>query len=341
MRISLVLTVRTHPQHPVPPVRFYQDFLDDTVRAEHLGFDCVWFGEHHFTADQWTPAPLIAIAAAAAKTSRIRLGTSVLCLPFHDPLRVAEDVAVLDILSNGRIDFGFGVGSQYEEFETFGIPPAERFGRTWEAIDFIERCWTEEQPFSHEGKYYRYPNIHFTTRPVQRKIPIWIGARGPKNIQQAAQRGYHLFAPGFPLYDETLRAEGYDPAAFYCGSAPTLSLAETREKAFDAVADGQHYSVNFYRLRRQIDGTLPPPEAEMTIDQLRSMNEANDLSMFGALIADTPEGALQRLQSHIQRMNAWGRINHLPINFRAPGQRTEDVERSMELFAEKIMPHLV
>jgi alkanesulfonate monooxygenase SsuD/methylene tetrahydromethanopterin reductase-like flavin-dependent oxidoreductase (luciferase family) len=341
MKISLMMAVRTHPKHPASPVEFYQDFLDDTVRAERLGFDYAWFGEHHFTADQWTPAPLLVIAAAAAMTSRIRLGTSVLCLPFHNPLRVAEDVAVLDILSNGRIDFGFGVGSQYEEFETFGIPPAERSGRTWEAIDLIERCWSEEQPFSHEGKYYRYPNIHFTTRPVQKKIPIWMGASGPQNVTKAAQRGYHLFARGNPLYDQELRASGYDPADFYCGSAPTLSLAETKEKAFDAIAEGQHYFVNFYRLRRQIDGTLPPPEAEISIDKLRSMNEANELSMFGTLIADTPEGALSRLQGYVQRINARGRLNHLPINFRTAGQKTEDVERSMELFAEKIMPHLV
>jgi len=97
---------------------------------------------------------------------RLRLGLSILCLPFHDPIRVAEDIALLDNISRGRIDC-IGVGSQSEEYETFKIPVRERFGRTWAAIEFIDRFWTEPAQFYFEREYYRYSNVTFTTQPVK------------------------------------------------------------------------------------------------------------------------------------------------------------------------------
>src|SRR5579883_474327 len=102
MQIGIIMAIRNHPNHPYPLKEVYDDFIGDCVLAEKLGFDFAWFGEHHFTPDQWTPSPLMVAATVAGKTERIRLGTSVLCLPFHNPLRVAEDVAVLDIMSGGR-----------------------------------------------------------------------------------------------------------------------------------------------------------------------------------------------------------------------------------------------
>ncbi len=96
--------------------------------------------------------------SVAAKTSRIRIGTSVICAPFHNPLRLAEDIAAVDIASNGRFDLGIGVGSQWEEFNTFGIDPKERFGRTWEIIDIIERCLHgDDDHFDRGGQVLQFP----------------------------------------------------------------------------------------------------------------------------------------------------------------------------------------
>ena len=205
MKVGIIQGVRNHPSKPYPLQQVYADYISDAVLAEELGFDFSWYGEHHGRPCQWTPSPLLVGAAVAAKTKRIRIGSSILCLPFHDPLRIAEDVAVLDIISGGRFDLGIGVGSQYEEFENFGIPSAEKNGRMWESIEFIERCFYGEAIFTHKGKYYEFPNITFTTKPVQKRVPVWAGVMGPKNVERASEKGYHLLAGGSAQYDAALR----------------------------------------------------------------------------------------------------------------------------------------
>src|SRR5262245_50983362 len=215
VKIGIINAVRNHPSHPYALEDVYADYISDALLAEELGFDFAWYGEHHFTDCQWTPSPMLVMAAVAARTERLRVGLSVLCLPFHDPIRVAEDVAVLDIISRGRVDFGIGVGSQFEEYRTFKIPVQERFGRTWEAIELIQRCWDSTETFSFEGRYYHYPDITFTTRPVQKPVPVWVGALGPKQVTLTARKGFHLLAgDGSGNYDASLRAAGRNPEEY-------------------------------------------------------------------------------------------------------------------------------
>ena len=340
MKIGLMMAPRMLPARPKSPAEFYKDYVGDAVRAERMDFDYVWVGEHHMQECQWTPSSLVVLGMLAGLTTRIRLGTSIICLPFHNPLRVAEDVAVVDALSGGRVELGVGPGSQWEEFHTFGISPKEMFGRSWESIDLIERCFGPEQRFDHNGKYYRFPDVTFTTKPVQKKVPIWWGGFGPKNLQNAAKRGYHLFSPGSPAYDAELRANGHDPAQFRSGFGPLLSLAETREKAFENAAEGVLYMLNFYVMRKTLDGVKPPPEAALTREKLWQANgptPPTELAPF-PFIADTPEAAIPRLKQMIAAMPR--KLTHLPVNFRFPGAKNEDVERSMELFNTRVRPYL-
>ena len=122
MKIVFTSGIRTLPGKPQQLADLYRDHLEEAVLAEELGFDCVWASEHHFSPDAWNPSPFTFLAAVAARTARVRLGTYVLLLPLHNPVRVAEDVAVLDNISQGRVDLGVGVGSAPNEFATFGIP---------------------------------------------------------------------------------------------------------------------------------------------------------------------------------------------------------------------------
>jgi alkanesulfonate monooxygenase SsuD/methylene tetrahydromethanopterin reductase-like flavin-dependent oxidoreductase (luciferase family) len=185
-------------------------YVDDIIQADRLGFDSAFIGEHHFCFAQGNSSPFVFLAEAAARTERIRIGTSVICIPFHNPLRVAEDIAAVDIVSNGRFDFGVGVGSQYEEFETFGIDTGERFGRTWEAVELIDRCLhSGELEFSHEGKHFTFPNIRWIIPPVQNQVPIWWGGFGPQGVRRAANHGYDLIAADVTgEYAATLRENG-------------------------------------------------------------------------------------------------------------------------------------
>jgi alkanesulfonate monooxygenase SsuD/methylene tetrahydromethanopterin reductase-like flavin-dependent oxidoreductase (luciferase family) len=338
VKFGIINAVRNHPARPYPLEDVYADYLSDAILAEELGFDFAWYGEHHFTECQWTPSPMLVMAAVAARTERLRVGVSVLCLPFHDPIRVAEDIAVLDNLSHGRVDFGIGVGSQYEEYETFKVPVGERFGRTWEAVDFMQRCWDSTGTFSFEGKYYRYPNVTFTTKPVQRPVPIWVGAHGPKQVTLTAQRGFHLLA-GDPrgAYDTALLAAGRNPADFFIAPMQHASLSGDAQQAWDVAADGIHYFVNFYRLRRQLDGNVPPPTAELTRDMLRA-NVNTPASGPGGVVVGTPEQAIDYFRKLLDGES--GRITHLPIGVRHAGMRTEDVHRTMRLLASEVLPAL-
>ena len=182
MQYALVNGVRNHPDAAYALQDVYSDYISDAVLAEEIGFVASWYGEHHFRECQWTGSPMMLAAAVAARTERIRVGTSVVLLPFHDPIRVAEDAAIADILSNGRFDLGVGPGSQYEEFITFGKNPAEMNQRSWEMVDWIQRAFTETSMFSHSGRFYDIPDMTFTTKPVQQPLPMWWGGMGPMNL---------------------------------------------------------------------------------------------------------------------------------------------------------------
>jgi alkanesulfonate monooxygenase SsuD/methylene tetrahydromethanopterin reductase-like flavin-dependent oxidoreductase (luciferase family) len=194
MKIVFTSGIRTLPGRAYPLSDLYRDHLEEAALAEELGFDCVWVSEHHFSPDAWNPSPFTFLAAVAARTARVRLGTYVLLLPLHNPVRVAEDVAVLDNISGGRVDLGVGIGSSPAEFRAFGIPVENRLGRTFEALRIIERCFAGEE-FSHEGKYYTFHNVHLTTTPVQKPgPPILVAAMGDQSVAWTARRGYHMAA---------------------------------------------------------------------------------------------------------------------------------------------------
>ena len=170
MRLVVTMGIRQLPSQPRPLQGLCRDHLEEAVLAEELGFDNVWASEHHFAEDAWNPSPITFLAAVAARTERVRIGTYVLLLPLHNPVRVAEDIAFLDNISGGRVDLPVGVGSAAEEFRTFGIPFSERLGRTFEALRVIERCFAAEE-FSHKGKYYDFPDVRITTTPVKEPGP--------------------------------------------------------------------------------------------------------------------------------------------------------------------------
>jgi alkanesulfonate monooxygenase SsuD/methylene tetrahydromethanopterin reductase-like flavin-dependent oxidoreductase (luciferase family) len=198
MNFIVSMGIRKLPGSSQPMHEIYRDFLEEAVLAEELGFDAVWASEHHFSPDAWSPSPVPFLAAVAARTQRIRIGTYVLLLPLHNPVRIAEDFAVLDNISGGRVDLPVGVGSAIEEFHTFGVPFGERLGRMFEGLTVIERCFTGEK-FSHHGRYYDFPDVHMTTPTVQQQPgpPIWVASMGEQSVRRTARRGYHLApAPG-------------------------------------------------------------------------------------------------------------------------------------------------
>src|SRR5262245_6689831 len=200
-----------------PYPELYRALLDQIVRAEELGYVKVWLTEHHFTEDGYNPSLLPTAAAVAARTSRIRIGTFVLLLPFQHPVRVAEDATCVDILSNGRFDLGVGQGYAAKEFQALCMPREERSARLAEGEQLIRRLWNEET-VSFDGKFTRVKDLTLSPRPVQRPMPLWIGARAEKATRRVGRMGCHLMATigpdPAPWYVDALKQSGRDPKDF-------------------------------------------------------------------------------------------------------------------------------
>jgi len=332
MKFSLLNAVRNLPQAAYAEQDVYADYISDGVLAEELGFGRSLYGEHHFRECQWTGSPIQLCTAVAMRTERLRVGTAVTLLPFHDPIRVAEDVATCDILSRGRFDLGIGPGSQYEEFQSFGIDPKTMNGRMWESIDWILRAFDEKGEFSHQGRYYDIPNMTFTTKPVQTRIPVWASAMGPQNAAKAAERGFNFIGPGNFGYDAALKAAGRNPADHEISSMQIICVADSKDQAYDIAGPGLEYFVNFYNLRRDLQGQ-PPSNPPITQQMLREGNAG-----FWHAAVGNPDDVTESLLP--VATGALGRVTEVACAFRHPGMRNEETHRSMRLFAEHVMPAL-
>ena len=341
MRFSLMCATRQRRDRGETAAQAWQNILSDALLAEKLGFDAVYVGEHHFTFASGNSTPLHWLTHLASQTERIRVGTSVICAPFHNPLRLAEDIAAVDIVSKGRFDLGIGVGSQWEEFQTFGIDPKERFGRTWEILDIIERCLHGgEETFDWEGKYYHFPGVRWIMQPVQQRIPILWGGFGPQSVAKAAQRGYHLIASDVTgTYERVMRQQGGRPEDHLIGFVHIVSIARTREEAFEAMAEPATWTSNQYALRPDLQGNRPPESARKTVADIRRAWETGD---FRAAFSVPHAGTVDELTEYFLKVvrGEMGLITHVGIHAREPGMKTEDVHRTITLFAQEVLPVL-
>ena len=180
--------------HQVPPHSGgdwrtpYVDMLECLPVAEDLGYESSFQVSHHAQKDGLCPGPLLACTAAATATKHMRIGTGVLLVPLYAPLKLAEDIAVLDNIANGRFIFGVAPGYVAEEFAAHGIPRDERVGRFEEALDLMTLAWTEDT-FSFDGQYYKVPETRMTPKPQQDPHPpIWYGVSAKASLRRAARR---------------------------------------------------------------------------------------------------------------------------------------------------------
>jgi alkanesulfonate monooxygenase SsuD/methylene tetrahydromethanopterin reductase-like flavin-dependent oxidoreductase (luciferase family) len=333
MQVSLAGAIRNHPSHPRPLTEIYADFLAYASLAEELGFNRVWLSEHHLAEDDWNPSPITVLAAIAARTSTIRLGTFVLLLPLHHPLKIAEDIATLDILSNGRFDFAVGAGPMEVECAAFGVSRAETYARTYESLAVIERLLTEPS-VTHHGKYFHFDNVAMTTKPVQKPMPpiYTTPLFGPQSWDKSAQRGYNvasaLHTPMWLEYPKLLAKYGHQRDSIRIVSGPLfVHVADSRDQAWDEAEEAMHWAVEFYRRRG-----LPFPVAP--VGEFRKPQNA--LAYGTPIAAGSPEEVLQVLSAYRDAP-----LEDLSIQFNHPGLSRAVVERSMRRFARDVLPEVL
>lgn len=231
-----------------PEGRTEKQYFDENVElieyADHVGLDEVWLAEHHFSDYGVMPSTQVFGAFAAARTRRIRIGTGVVVLSFHNPVRVAEEFAFIDQLSEGRLDFGVGRGYQPAEFRGYGIDMSTSRERFTECFEIIRRAWTEDE-LSFRGKFYEFDRIKVRPRPFQSPHPPLFGASfNPDTIRHQGEQGLNLlFSPllsppsKVAEYRGALREGGHDPSTFRVGGLAFVYVDEDREKALHDFED--------------------------------------------------------------------------------------------------------
>jgi alkanesulfonate monooxygenase SsuD/methylene tetrahydromethanopterin reductase-like flavin-dependent oxidoreductase (luciferase family) len=178
------------------PNDLLRHIMEEAIFADELGFASAWIGEHHFNLFGTCPSPQLFLANLAARTSRVRLAPAVTLLPCRHPLQVAEEFALLDVLSDGRVDFAAGRGYDRREYEAFGVPFEQSAELFREGLDIVRRAWSED-PLSYQGQFYRIPEVSVSPRPVQRPYPpIYVACFSKPTMEMAAESGFHIiFAP--------------------------------------------------------------------------------------------------------------------------------------------------
>lgn len=244
MKISLRYDMRL-PDPEFPPHIVYQTALEQCAWADALGFHAVYIGEHHGAEDGYIPSSIVLASAVASRTKRLELHLSALLLTMHHPIRLAEDLAVLDIISNGRVAITAGVGYRPHEFDMMGVDFKTRMKTYLGTLELIQKAWAG-QPVEYQGHTFRV-----TPTPVQKPgIKIYIGGSGEKQAQRAAQMGFG-FRPGTPELYETYREEwrkaGRGEAAPFAFAKPIfLFVTENPDKAWEMLAPHILYTTNSY-----------------------------------------------------------------------------------------------
>lgn len=341
MNFGLAFFFRNSPAVKVSFPELYKRHLELAVKAEELGYDTIWLTEHHFVEDGYPPSLLPIATAIAARTKKIRIGTFVLLLPLHNALRVAEDAATVDIISNGRFDLGLGQGYRVDEFTGFNIPRKERGARLEEGTEVIRKAWTEKN-WSFNGRFNQLTNITLYPNVVQKPHPpLWLAARGPKSIARAARNGYHFMGTGGvdqqQMYDAALRECGKRPEDYNIAQLRTVFVASKRDKAWDDAEAGAHYMLSCYGKWFTEAQDLPGDSAYgMGIPKIGKLRSSDTANLFGEpLIIGTPDDAIRMIEDYQKRT----RFTHLVMATALPGVDSKKVLKSMELFAKEVLPH--
>ena len=251
LRFGIVHDFRCPPGSAVPMPRVYAETFEQIVLAEQWGLDLCWFTEHHFVADGYLPNFVPVAGAAAALTSRIRFSTDICLLPFRHPVGLAEDLAILDNISNGRMELGAGMGYAAHEFDGFGIPISRRVSLTEETLQILRLAWSKEA-FTFEGKRWSFKDLRVTPDPVQDGgPPLWVAATSRKGAQRAARFDTNLLPQGpkrsvIEPWQAELRDSGRDPGDYRVGIIRGVYVTDDVERDWPPVQVAENFRRDVY-----------------------------------------------------------------------------------------------
>ena len=327
-----LFTCQHRPDDDRSATERYQEMLTLASAIDDAGLDSAWVSEHHFASDDYLSGVMPALGALAAETDDIEIGPCIALAPLYDPVRLAEDAATADLLSEGRLTLGLSIGSNPREFEQFGVPREERVGRLEDTVSLLRAAWSEG-PLEYDADFHDVdPGVAVTPTP-DRDVPIMLGGSAKPAVRRAARIADAWCAPS-KLSVEGVRKRHEDVQRVrdeenIDGEFTTYVLrhgfvADSREEAWDAMRDGY-----FYLQRRYAE--IFSGEPVDALDDERKQ-ELKDHAVFG-----TPEQVREELEPY---RDAVGDDAHVILRTYYPGLETEAMVECVERLGDEVAPHL-
>jgi probable F420-dependent oxidoreductase len=314
----------------------YKESIELVKLVESSGLDGAWVSEHHFSQDGYLPSLLPMLAAYAAVTERIDLGTGVVLAPFHDPLRLAEDFAVVDQISGGRIVCGLGIGWRDEEFREFNIEVSSRSRRMREIVDVLRLAWNEDR-FDYQGRYYTYSGVAVTPKPA-RVPPILIGGFVDEAIRRAGRIGDGYIssrvtperaAEAFAMATEARAGAGQEGPPMVA-LLQNAFVTENPDRDWQMVRAGVGHQLGTYAGWRAGTDVPGAPLEVMPPDE----------DVIGRTTAyGSPQQVVEQLDPLAEILGNWP-DSQLIVRLHFPGMTAEPAARAIELFADEVAPRL-
>lgn len=311
--------------------RMVDELIEEAQTAERHGFDAFFVNEHHQEPAGYFPSPLVLLSALATRTSTIRLGTGILVLPLYHPTRVAEDGAMIDIISKGRLILGLGLGYQEGDFAAFGLTVRDRVSLFEEGVEIIKRAWTEEKVFF-AGKRYTLQNVMVTPKPLQKpRPPIWVAAVGDEAMKRAGRVGDALLCDSFQLPARLKRrVELYRATAESRGHPARVVMfregfiAPTREQAIREYEAGLLSTHRYYWSQGSYYQDIKRAE-DLTLERIS----------LDRLVLGSPADCIEKIQMWHREVGA----DYFLIRFRhSAGPSHAQVLEALRLFGEEVIP---
>lgn len=311
---------------------YFKEALEEAIYGEELGFDSVWLEEHHSIHNHYWPSPLMALAGIATRTTRVSLGTDIVVLPFYHPVRVAEDLAMLDMISGGRAIFGAAIGYRPPEFELYDVRLEDRGARYVEMLKIIRLLWTQDQ-VDYKGRFFQIKGC-IEPRPTQ-SIPIWLGGWGELSLKRAAQLG-DAWVPGPTAnLEKLLKAQqqyrafltdaGKDPVDVPTPLTREVVVAETRERAWELAE--KYVMVNY---RDEYGGGWNHPligSQDQTPVALESLS--NDRFIVG-----NPDDCIAQIRRFVETFG----VDHLICRLYFAGMPHAHIMTELRLLSTEVFP---
>ena len=326
MTVGLQYGFRNPPHVGRPVDRFYQQSLEQIRWADTAGFGSIWVSEHHFKEDGDLPSPLILASAVLASTKNVRVATNIILLPLHHPLRVAEESAILSIISGGRFQLGVGAGYVDTEFAAFGEDLALRPTAMEEGIEILRQAWTGKR-FRFQGKRWDLPEIAVSPFPPSGEVPLFVGGITPAGVRRAARLGDGFiagYASAIPTYLQELDKNGKGAENGRVAVNQWAVIAEDPERAWETIGPHAVRQLNHY-VATGGWGDAPP------------FADAADVLNRGAYVLwDGP----QAVSALTAQQKEFPQITDQILQSFVPGESVDSSNERLEYIARAVLPHL-